>query len=120
MPRKFNVPEKKIEDKIKISRIQFTNRVEAARDAAIAYFANAVTVAAVEDAAIEADAVEIVDVPVDEPAAVAIVVDIEEKKQRPRLPDFVPPPTLRRFYRPYDRSSSPIRIHLHHQAIWNL
>jgi hypothetical protein len=108
MPRKFNVPEKKIEDKIKISRIQFTNRVEAEREAAIAYFANADAVAAVKAVAIDAAAVEIVDVPVDEPAAVAIVVDIEEKNQRPRLPDFVPPPTFRRFHCPYDRSPSPI------------
>jgi hypothetical protein len=65
MPRKFNGPEKKIEDKIKISRIQFTNRVEAERDAAIAYFDNADAVAAVKAVAIDAAAVEIVDVPVD-------------------------------------------------------
>lgn len=109
IPRKFNSDEKKEKDNLSRTRKRDTKKLLAAREAAIAYFARADAIAAEEAAAVEADAVEVVDVeePADD-AAVALVIGIADQHSRPRLPDFVPPPTSRRvLYRPYDRWPSP-------------
>ena len=112
IPRKFNSTRKKKADKLLKNKRKITKDLQAAREAAIEYFVHADAVAAEEAAAVEVAAIEAVDVAVDEPVddvAVASVIGIADQNSRPRLPDFVPPPTLRRvFYRPYDRSPSPI------------
>ncbi|KAI9562523.1 hypothetical protein GHT06_009971 [Daphnia sinensis] len=60
-------------------------------------------------ASVEVAAIEAADVAVYDDAVAARVIGIADQISRPRLPDFVPPPTFRRvFYRPYDRSPSPI------------
>jgi hypothetical protein len=107
---------KKKKDNLSKTKRNNTKTRLAAREEAIAHFAHADAVAAEEAAAIEAAAVEVTaieaaDVAVEEPAddaAVALVIGIADKHSRPRLPDFVPPPTSRRvLYHPYDRWPSP-------------
>ncbi|KZS03680.1 Uncharacterized protein APZ42_033525 [Daphnia magna] len=61
--------------------------------------AEATTIEGVDVAAVEST----------DDAADAIVKGIADQHSRPRPANFVPPPTLRRvFYRPFDRSQSPI------------
>ena len=94
IPRKFNSAKRKKADKLLKNK-----RKKTARDAAIAARA---------DAAATADAVDVAAVESADDAAVAIVIGIADQHSRPRLADFVPPPTSRRvFYRPFDRSPSP-------------
>ncbi|EFX75874.1 hypothetical protein DAPPUDRAFT_249852 [Daphnia pulex] len=111
IPRKFNSDKKKEKDNLSRTRKRNNKTLLAAREAAIAYFARVDAIAAEEAAAVEVAAIEVVDVVVEEPAddaAVALVIDIADQHSRPRLSDFVPPPTSRHVvYRPYDRWPSP-------------
>ncbi|EFX68133.1 hypothetical protein DAPPUDRAFT_114838 [Daphnia pulex] len=116
IPRKFNSDEKKKKDNLTKGKRRNTKKIQALQEAAIAYFARAdaaaaIEAAAIEAAAIEAAAIEAVDVVVEEPAddaVVLLVIGIADQTSRPRLADFVPPPTSRRVvYRPYDRWPSP-------------
>ncbi|EFX68104.1 hypothetical protein DAPPUDRAFT_260616 [Daphnia pulex] len=111
IPRKFNSDEKKKKDNLSKSKRRNTKKIQALQEAAIAYFARADAAAAIEAAAIEVAAIEAVDVVVEEPAddaVVPLVIGIADQHSRPRLADFVPPPTSRRVvYRPYDRWPSP-------------
>ncbi|EFX75095.1 LOW QUALITY PROTEIN: hypothetical protein DAPPUDRAFT_250974 [Daphnia pulex] len=108
IPRKFNSDEKKKKDNL--SRTKRKNTRKNSGEAAIAYFARADAAAAIEAAAAEVATIEAADVTEEpaEDAAVALVIGIADQHSRPRLQDFVPPPTSRRvLYRPYDRWPSP-------------
>ncbi|EFX78457.1 hypothetical protein DAPPUDRAFT_246222 [Daphnia pulex] len=111
IPRKFNSDEKKKKDNLSRTKRRNTKKIQVLQEAAIAYFSRADAAAAIEAAAIEVAAIEAVDVVVEEPAddaAVPLVIGIADQHSRPRLADFVPPPTSRRVvYRPYDRWPSP-------------
>ncbi|KAK4006703.1 hypothetical protein OUZ56_011862 [Daphnia magna] len=65
--------------------------------------------AAADAEATTTEAVDVAAVESADDAADAIVIGIADQQSRPRLVDFVPPLTSRRvFYRPFDRSPSPI------------